>query len=412
MAIKKAPSDFQVDEVLAEAVRERLAPEGPFALYRLAKEGLATPEAAGLAARTLGAGGGAIAYAGLKDKHARTTQHVTLKLAGLKQPPPERAQGPHWSMERLGFLAEPLTAEAIAANRFRIVLRNLTRETCGDMDQAAELFGHGEAGAWSLRVVNYFGDQRFGSARHGQGFLAKHLIKGDFERALKLAIATESRKDRREDKDAKRLLASRWGQWDEIAKKLPRRNSPERRAVERLVHSSRDFRAAFAALPYFQQQLCVYAYQSHLWNAVARQLVAGRCADAGPVLEAEDPFGAMLFPALAAIPEDLAGLDLPLLGYKTEPAGAWKDAAEEVLAAEGITTAELRIPGLRRPFFGEAPRALFVEAAGFVMDPPAPDETAEPQKERSRKAARFKRVVSFELPRGAYATVVLRALGQ
>ncbi|MBI3831128.1 MAG: tRNA pseudouridine(13) synthase TruD [Planctomycetes bacterium] len=410
MSIKKSPADFQVDEVLAAELAARISSApGPFALYKLAKEGLATPEAAGLIAKKLGAGPGAVAYAGLKDKHAQTTQHVTLKLASPDALAPSAESGPYWSLERLGYLDAPLTAEAIAANRFRIVLRNLTPEACADMDEAARLLAAGDG---TLRVVNYFGDQRFGSARHGQGFLAKHLLKGEFEAALKLAIATDARKDRREDKEAKRLIAKKWGRWAELLRELPRRNSPERRALERLANSSGDFRAAFTALPYFQQQLCVYAYQSHLWNAVARRLVADRCADLGPVLEADDPFGMMLFPAAESVPEDLRALELLLFGYKTELAEPWKAAAEAVLAEEGIATSELRIPGVRRPFFGEVPRPLFVAVSKFALDTPETDETVPPPPKGSLKALRHKRAVSFELPRGAYATVVLRALGQ
>ncbi len=35
-----------------------------------------------------------------------------------------------------------------------------------------------------LGVVNYFDSQRFGSLKHGQGYIAKDLIRGDFEAAL------------------------------------------------------------------------------------------------------------------------------------------------------------------------------------------------------------------------------------
>jgi tRNA(Glu) U13 pseudouridine synthase TruD len=65
----------------------------------------------------------------------------------------------------------------------------------------------------------------------------------------------------------------------------------------------------------------------------------------------------------------------------------------------------LVIPGLRRPFFGESERSLFVRAEGFEQDRPVPDTF-------DRTGKRFARTLRFSLPRGAYATVVLRALGQ
>ena len=425
MTIKRAPEDFVVEEVLAAEVEASIADSpAAFALYRLEKEGLTTPEALARASRAFGVRASDFSFAGLKDKHARATQHVTLHVAsrrgrlipaeqedGAREEKPEGAEprrirdgscppcasGPGWKLVRLGWLDQALSAPAIACNRFHILVRGLTREEVRDMDQAAELL-RGPAGP---RAVNYFGDQRFGSARHGRGFAAWFLIRGDFETALRLMLATLARKDRREVKEFKRELSAGWGRWRELLPRL--RRCPERAAIERLAHSSGDFRAAFAALPYFLQQMCVYAYQSHLWNAVARRAVVEVCAPRGKVLAAESPYGELLFPSAAALPHEWAEMDLPLLGYKSELREPWRGIAERVLAEEEIGAADLRIPGLRRPFFGEEPRRFCVTAGEFRMDAPAPEE------ERMR---RFSRRISFTLPRGAYATVLLRALGQ
>ena len=79
-------------------------------------------------------------------------------------------------------------------------------------------------------------------------------------------------------------------------------------------------------------------------------------------------------------------------------------SAMERVGRQGVEQHELRIPGLRRPVFGEAMRPLFVEARGFEIGQSEADDLG--------RAGRLKRMVKFELPRGAYATVVLRALGQ
>lgn len=81
----------------------------------------------------------------------------------------------------------------------------------------------------------------------------------------------------------------------------------------------------------------------------------------------------------------------------------WAAAAQHVIAEHNLTTGDLRIPGLKRPFFGKAERPLFARAGGFSLTPRHPDELT---------PKRFKVVVAFDLPRGSYATVVLRALGQ
>jgi tRNA pseudouridine13 synthase len=407
--IKKTPTDFRVDEVLGGDLTALVATSGPYALYRMTKSSLATPEAIGQISRELKVPARAFAYAGLKDKHAYTTQHITLKMeeaaAVGEAGAPEVHKATHWSLERLGFVPRSITAADIQNNRFRINVRNLTKEASNDIEEAVQLLKTPDSTSEkiTLRVINYFGDQRFGSARHGQGFIGRHLCKEDFEGALKLAIATESRKDRMEDKSFKRIVRSMWGQWKAMLPKL--RPCPDRKAIERLVNSGGDFRAAFCALPYLLQQLSVYAYQSHLWNATARKLVERVCVPLGQVLIAEDDFGDMLFPAAAATPPEFFDLDLPLLAKKTELKEPWKQDAEEVLKAEGLEVGELHINGVRRPFFGEESRQLIFRAEEFVTAPPVKDELAKDPK-------RLKRTVSFLLPRGSYATVVLRALGQ
>jgi tRNA pseudouridine13 synthase len=408
--IKRSPSDFQVEEILSAdflAATPPPATDGaPVAarqvLCRLTKESLSTPEAAASLARALKLKPGAVAYAGLKDKHARTIQYVTVKCEGETELP-QKMQGDGWSLERLHDAPRSIQSGDIERNAFKIAALNLTEQDCFDMDEAADLLAASTPGARTLRIVNYFGDQRFGSARHGQGFLAKHLIKGDFETALKLAIATEARKDRMQDKLFKRTLLENWGNFRKVLPKL--RPCPERRAVERLANSSGDFRAAFCALPYLFQQLSVYAYQSHLWNGIARRMIEKHCAERGKIIAVDDPFGEMLFPESAAIPPELNAIDLPLLARKTELVPPWKDAAEEVLKEEGIEVSELQIPGVRRPFFGEEPRALFFSAENLILGKPERDESSDDKKRR-------KRTLSFKLPRGCYATVLLRALGQ
>ena len=398
MTIKRRPSDFKVTEILADAVRRGIRQErAAFALYKLEKQSLTTPDAIAMVAKKLTAPVASIAYAGLKDRHAATRQHITIRCreADLAQ----RASGHNWKVERLGWLDEELSAKSIEGNHFEIMIRGLSRRIMKRMDDAAAAL---TVRAGTLRIVNYFGAQRFGSARHGKGFAAKYLIAGDFETALKLLMGTPSRKDSSRDSQFKRTIAERWGRWNELLPKLGRRL--ERAVIEHLATAPDDFREAFAKLPYFTQQIAVEAYQSHLWNQIAREVVRAH-AGPGPVIRADDPFGAMLFPPAASVDHKLAELEVPLLGRYSQLSELWKPAAEMVLDREGITTANLRIPGLKRPFFGEAPRRLFIEAMSLALGNPQKDED-------DRSGKRFRRRLVMDLPRGAYATVVLRALGQ
>ncbi|MBY0311652.1 MAG: tRNA pseudouridine(13) synthase TruD [Phycisphaerales bacterium] len=428
MTIRRQPSDFRVIELLDPATRARIGDartsDRVHAVYELEKTSLTTPDAVGLLAKSLGSRAGQAGYAGLKDKHASTLQHVSLPIASAGAAK-SRVEGVSWRAKFLGWMDAPIDASGIVGNRFQIVVRDLTHEAAKQMTRRRELLS-GSASGDTLVVVNYFGAQRFGSARHGQGFLALPLIRGDFEQALKLAIGTPARKDSGKTREFTRGCASQWGAWVALAEQLPR--CPERRAVESLANDVRggrmpDFRAAFAALPAFTQQISVEAFQSQLWNEMARRLAeriwkegaesATAAAMRDPTrdrykppaaLTAEDDFGAMVFPPHALIEAKWLEVKVPLLGPNTVATAPWDVACAEVLAEHGVAMADLRIPGLRRPFFGEADRALFVQAAGFSLSSPEPDEFS--------KSGRVMRIAQFDLPRGAYATVVLRALGQ
>lgn len=402
MTIRRIPSDFVVEEVPTAGAQAawRGGPAGRgHAVYRLSKTSLTTPEACAGLARALGRGGAA-SYAGLKDRHAQTTQYVSVEWE--RGEAPARAEGKGWSAELAGWSGEALTAEAIACNRFTIRVRGLTRPASDEMDARAAVLGEAGEDGRRLWVINYFGDQRFGSARAGRGFMARRLIEGDFEGALRLAIATPARKDAARVKQARRLIAERWGDWGGLLAELGK--GAERRVVERLAAGG-SLLEGFAALPHFDQVMAIESYQSYLWNATARRLAEEIAAESGGVVvRAEGDFGAMVFPSAASLGDRWRTLQVPMLAAGSELKGEWAGAARAALEEEGIRVEQLRVEGLRRPAFGEAWRPLAVAAERFELGGPEADEFG--------GAQRRARTARFELPRGAYATVVLRALGQ
>ena len=400
MAIRRSPDDFLVEERLGEAYRaslaERRSEERRHAVFRLEKTSLTTPEAIAHLGRAFRARGDAIGYAGLKDRHARTIQHVSIALPAKAEDMAFRgAGGPSWTATWLGWSDRQLAAEAIDGNRFTIVVRGLAHAEAEAMaTRAARLARGGD-----LLVANYFGDQRFGSARHGQGFAARALVRGRFDEALKLLVGTPFRRDHGATRVLNRLAAEHWGDWKRIVDGL--RPMPERRAFEVLAAGG-DFREAFATLPPFTQLMCVEAYQSHLWNETVRRLVRSTLPVAA-IVRTANPFGELLFPTAGTLPAGWDAMEIPLLAPKSELAEPWGPFAQGTLDAEGVALADLRIPGLRRPFFGEARRPLLARVGSFDLSPATADDAT---------AGRIQRTARFDLPRGAYATVVLRALGQ
>src|SRR5688500_15831567 len=102
--LKRLPQDFQVEELT-----DFPAAGGRFALYKLEKESLGTPEAIEAILQQWNLARADIGYGGLKDRHARTIQYVTIRggpRRGLRQQ--------HLSLTYLGQAPRPFGPRDIA----------------------------------------------------------------------------------------------------------------------------------------------------------------------------------------------------------------------------------------------------------------------------------------------------------
>ncbi len=410
MTIRRTPEDFRVEERHTDAFLGSLTPERipshPFAAYTLEKISLATPDALGFISNALDVPRPAISAAGLKDRHAVTSQVITIDCAALRSHPPMHAEDTAWRLTRIGFVPRAADANIIARNAFTIVVRGLEKRPFDELASRSSLLvdAASRGPVPELLFVNYFGDQRFGSARHGKGFVGRALIDGNFEEALRLAIGTPARKDSGGVRSLTRALGIHWGDWQAALAEIPR--MPERGAIEVLARGG-SFKDAFAALPSFTQEICVEAYQSHLWNAIARELAHALAeTTAQRAFEADDLFGPLIFPRASALTPAFRAFMIPTPSPTSQMHECLSEIVGGILDDEGISLDRLRIPGLARPWFGGGDRPFIARARGFSIDPPMRDEFA------GRSPANIACTVRFELPRGAYATVLLRALGQ
>ncbi|QQS09851.1 MAG: tRNA pseudouridine(13) synthase TruD [Phycisphaerales bacterium] len=411
MTLRRVAEDFRVREVLQHetlaAIRPEWSKDAPFAVFLCEKRQKTTPEASIALGRLLGVKPGSVAHAGLKDKHAVTTQHLSVKFEDARDL--ARLEGPGLSYEPVGFAPRALVAADIGHNAFEIVVRGLDRQRVGEMERLAhEYRAEGDSNAATLWFTNYFGSQRFGSARHKEGFAARSLIAGDYVEGIRLLIATPARKDTGTKRAFTRLCATKWGRWEELARELPA--CADRRPIEHLA-AGKSPTEAFASISPQTQQFAVDAFQSWLWNETAALLtmrLAGSttCAvmDDHGILQFASP--ATVRPAL----ESLGGVDrlvLPTASMELRPRAPWAEPLATVLAKAGITLKDLQLPGLRRPMFRSVDRLLIASATDFSMSRAEHDEFAPP-----RSPKMFLRRVSFTLPSGSYATVLLRALGE
>ena len=179
----------------------------------------------------------------------------------------------------------------------------------------------------------------------------------------------------------------------QVGKALVKKRFDEACRLLGLAAHGRDYLGALKALGLRRLRLLVHSYQSYLFNEAVNRYIRQR------------------YPQTVTIPYALGELSFPVQGYEetlfplpgflTE----WKGSSEfyePILRQEGIVKEDFII----RPFpelsaeGGERP--LFVEVMGFQ---------AESRADELNKGKR-KRILMFRLPKGSYATLVVKVLFQ
>lgn len=384
MKLRQQPSDFRVDEVFDYPI----GTHGAFAVYRLHKIGWTTQDALDVVRRHMGCARNRISYGGLKDRHAETTQVISVRGGA-----PDDVDLEAVRLEYLGQAETPFTSTHIIENQFRIVVRGLTVEQEQVAVQALTRIR--QAG-----VANYFDDQRFGSYVKGEGLIAEPWIRGDYERALWLAFAAPSEFDRAPERQDRQRLRERWGAWAEVCAEL--RPSHRRSIVTYLRDHPTDFKGAWSRVRRDRRGLYLSALQSFLWNELLSAWLKEKCP-AEQLVE----FGLKTGPVVGIRSLDdnnaseLRPLMLPLPSARTviEDPGV-REFVERTLSRLGWGIDELRVRFPRDCYFSKESRRAVVSPRN--LDWVGEDDHLNP--------GRRQVTLAFALPRGSYATMLIKQL--
>jgi tRNA pseudouridine13 synthase len=384
MRLKQRPEDFSV----TESWRFDDDPQGPWRVYLMDKQKLTTFDAVDRICARFKVAKADVSYCGLKDKQGRTTQLVAVRGREVE------LQDDDLRLKPMGRSRTPLSAENTTSNRFAVTVRDLSSEDVARLPSAV-------AEVQRLGVVNYFDSQRFGPLKHGQGFIVKELMRGDFETALKNVIAHPSELDATNDAKVKGFWKEHWGDW---TARNPFPGAEKYEAVLKwLKKHPQDFRGAILRTEPRWRGLQVFTYQSWLWNEGVRQYLRD-VVGIQHLVSIRYQAGSLLFPREldAAQARLLKGATFPLLG----PDSTFQDpkvqkAALAVLGREDMTLASLAIPKTPEIHFDHEERPLFSHPGRLTIGEARPDEL---------NKGRMKLNVAFTLPPGAYATLVVKRL--
>ena len=385
MRIKHRPEDFRVRELLAEGYMKE---SGRHRVYRVKKRKRTSLEAAAVLAELAGCPASEVGLAGLKDRQGVTIQYMSVPV-----------KKPVWLdeldivIEPEGFADEPLESRHSQGNAFEVRLRGLTQAEFTQLQPELEAVrAHG--------VINYFGEQRFGNLRFGQGWIARELALGRHEKALEQLLTAPSEQDDDHHARFKQAWRKCWGDWRrcrDIAGSAGAHHS----VFEHLTKHPGDFGGAFRYISSRLRLIHLYAWQSHLWN----RTVATWVRETHPRKESfwvESLEGRLVFPR-GALKEDADfrnrwRLPGPRLEDVTNP--RQRELYEKALELEELKPEQFTIEGI----------------SGFQLKGEDRELSILPRRLRCEEVGRDTEQglvdvkLAFELPRGAYATMLLGRL--
>lgn len=384
MRLKTTPEDFRVRELLDWPE----SAEGGYVVHRLRKEKLSTAEALQMLSRECNIDRNGIAYAGLKDRQAITEQFITIERRAV-----ELSLG-NLSVEPVGTTDAPITSKQSRGNAFEIVIRDLRPPQASQLRRSMPSL---------LRTgfPNYFDDQRFGCIRHGQGFAMRSVLCGDYERALQQFIAEPSPVAITGDVKLKRTLQLRWGDW-ETCRQIAR--GPFYAALfDHLCRRPDDFRGALERIPLRQRVINTFAYQSYLWNRSVSHMLHGGVQSAQRLRITTVAGDFLAWKYLAPEREEkLLTMRTPLYGANGDGGDkAFRKAMVDELDKAEHTREDFlanEVPGM---IWREEQRDVFVKPRDVGEVRLEPDEMND---------GRVKAKLTFSLPRGSYATMMIKRL--
>ncbi len=369
--IKESPEDFYVREIK----HLEFEPEGRYAYFLMRKKDLGTLEALKIVARHLRVPEERIGFGGLKDKRSVSEQFISVERpVEVRELDTENLK-----LRFLGYGNRPVSLGEIEGNYFEVVVRGLgkrKREFLKERVPFVRRFG----------FENYFGEQRFGSVAYAEEFILKHLLRRDYEGAVREYLTSMR------DKRRRKALLKAWGRWREFMRLMPKGSHVELGIVRGLMEG-RSFEEVLSDLPKRIKLMFLFAYQSYLWNRYLSTFVVRYFRHCSV------PFLRWRLAFITQIEEsifrEIKDLEIPFLGTEVRPESRKIELIiREVLEEEGLREEDLKAERIGVKLFSDGKRRAFVFPEGLKI------------LEEGRDFVKL----SFTLPSGSYATVLLRKL--
>ncbi|SEH11393.1 tRNA pseudouridine13 synthase [Natronorubrum sediminis] len=387
----------------------------PHLVFRVTLSGWDTNDFASRLSNALGISRERVNWAGTKDKYAVTTQLFSVYGAN----PADLPDVDGAEIEVLGRAGRSLEFGDLAGNEFELVVSEPSRpETATDISSELHEFGgladgdNADEEMTSVAVPNFFGQQRFGSRRPVTHEVGLEIVRGSWKGAVMAYLGNPTDAEP-ESTQVAREFVQESEDWQEALERFPNRLRYERSLLHGLAECDGepgpdDFRATLERLPSNLQRLFVHAAQSYAFNLMLSERLERGLPFDRPVEGDVACFADTDAPAGLELPDTdrlqrvderrvrsvtrhcergRAFVTAPLVGTETELAdGEQGEIERRVLEKLDLEPADFDLPG---EFHSTGTRRAMLVRTDLRLE-------SDPL------------TLSFALPKGSYATVVLR----
>jgi tRNA(Glu) U13 pseudouridine synthase TruD len=268
----------------------------------------------------------------------------------------------------------------------------------------------------NLGIPNYFDSQKFGFIGGPEGLFASKFLQNDYEGALKLIIANPNRKQRPSAKNVHKFLRDNWGDWNLCTQFLNDHNFDNYlELTQYLEQNPGEFLGTIKLLTPEIIKLKVTALQAFLWNEYVKKELERLFSNmkfqgvkyhvVGTLLFIKEPNN--VFEALKSS-DDLHSKDfiestLPLPSFELENnyLENYNALLKKYFGLNDISEfKKFTELGYVTNAFS---RKISFSPSNLIIEDEGQDRNI--KKEKNRYCT-----ISFELPPGAYATVLIKAL--
>lgn len=206
-----------------------------------------------------------IGFAGTKDKRALSTQ--LMSFYDVSNEELSKIKIKDVLLNNIYSSDKPIKLGDLYGNYFETTIRKINNELKSEQIGMKISFLNGYGG-----FPNYYGVQRFGVVRPITHVVGKHIVDGDFEKAVMTYIANpiegendetfELRKELEKSRDYSKALHS-----------YPDQLNFEKAILNKLVVEPKDFVGALKELPRNLLTMFINAYQSYLFNKILSERI-------------------------------------------------------------------------------------------------------------------------------------------